>query len=502
MDETKEELKRQNREANASGSGDDASYAGEEHKGKTERSNKIGESIADVQSRAERDYKALWKKRNAESLQLTALKHDLKHETTADALCMGSEEEAQAQKDWDQKLKEMTLFNSGRTEKTRRNHLSKAARGFDEASTALLRLQAEKALIAHDYDHRDLNDEDDDEVISDRIKMFVEQSEQVIKKMCAAQIEAIKARGKRDEGEKARIEEIMQRQNWMLVNLYREQAENPGLSPMYQQKLLQKAFELGYEPEKYVRKKAAVEAGAEAAVEEVSAGEEAVEESKEKVVVVEAPVVKEEEAKSKSKDKDKNTTEPSESKMDIVRGSCTDMHVDVVVNAANKFLAEGAGVCGAIFSKAGSKQLTANCASALRDYLASHPENKTGTVKDGDAVITEAFNMKNAQAIIHAVGPDFRSISLDKGRAALCDAYYNSLVLLMNYGFHSIAFPMISAGIFAGTQMANPVAETTRQCKAAFERFKKDYPDYAVEVKLCAFGDDELMDAVTEFSKE
>ena len=49
-------------------------------------------------------------------------------------------------------------------------------------------------------------------------------------------------------------------------------------------------------------------------------------------------------------------------------------------------------------------------------------------VKDGNAVITPAFNMKNAKFIIHAVGPDFRQTP--NAFLELFNAYYNSLVLL------------------------------------------------------------------------
>ena len=79
----------------------------------------------------------------------------------------------------------------------------------------------------------------------------------------------------------------------------------------------------------------------------------------------------------------------------LVNGSCANENVDAVVNAANRGLREGGGICGAIFSKAGSAKLTAAC-----------QKYKT-PLADGEAVITPAFDMKNARFIIHAVGPDF-----------------------------------------------------------------------------------------------
>lgn len=80
------------------------------------------------------------------------------------------------------------------------------------------------------------------------------------------------------------------------------------------------------------------------------------------------------------------------SKIELLNASCANQEVDVVVNAANASLWAGGGICGVIFSKAGMDELT----SACKKY-------KT-PLNDGDAVITPAFNMKNAKAIIHAVG--------------------------------------------------------------------------------------------------
>ena len=175
-----------------------------------------------------------------------------------------------------------------------------------------------------------------------------------------------------------------------------------------------------------------------------------------------------------------------ESKIEIINGSCADQKVDVVVNAANGGLRAGGGICGVIFKKAGMSELTAAC-------------NKQKTpVKDGGAVITSSFNLKNAKAIIHAVGPDFgRNPSAFK---ELFDAYYNYLVLLKDEGYHSISFPLISAGIFGGN-LPNPAEESTKQCCRAYKKFVQDYPDYFIDVKLCAFSSSEMVKAEREFKK-
>ena len=174
------------------------------------------------------------------------------------------------------------------------------------------------------------------------------------------------------------------------------------------------------------------------------------------------------------------------SNLELINASCADQIVDAVVNAANNGLWEGGGICGVIFRKAGSAELTAAC----KKY-------KT-PLNDGDAVITPAFNMKNAKAIIHVVGPNFTF--KPKAFKELYDAYYNSLVVLKENGYHSISFPLISAGIFGGSLPDAP-AESAKQCIRAYKKFIEDYPDYDIDVKLCAFTAGELASATNAFEK-
>lgn len=70
------------------------------------------------------------------------------------------------------------------------------------------------------------------------------------------------------------------------------------------------------------------------------------------------------------------------------------------------------------------------------------------------------------------------------------NAYYNSLTVMMQNGFHSISFPLISAGIFGGS-LADPVGESAKQCLRAYTRFTRDFPDYDINVVLCAFSQSE-----------
>ena len=164
----------------------------------------------------------------------------------------------------------------------------------------------------------------------------------------------------------------------------------------------------------------------------------------------------------------------------LLNASCADQTADAIVNAANSGLWAGGGICGVIFNKCGMSELTEAC------------KQIPTPVKDGDAVITPAFNMKNAKNIIHAVGPDFGRTP--KAFLELFNAYYNSLVVLMNNNLHSISFPLISSGIFGGN-FPNPAGESAKQCGRAYKKFIQDYPDYDIQVMLCAYTSSEYQAA-------
>lgn len=164
----------------------------------------------------------------------------------------------------------------------------------------------------------------------------------------------------------------------------------------------------------------------------------------------------------------------------LVNASCVEQEVDAIVNAANNCLCFGGGVCGVIFRKAGVSQIQEAC-SVYKTPL-----------KDGDAVITPAFQIRNATHIIHAVGPNF--FVTPTAFQELFDAYYHSLCVLMENRLHSIAFPLISAGIF-GLGLPNPPAESTKQCCLAYQKFVSDYPKYDIDVRLCAFTEGEMREA-------
>ena len=117
----------------------------------------------------------------------------------------------------------------------------------------------------------------------------------------------------------------------------------------------------------------------------------------------------------------------------IVRDDIVRMRVDAIVNAANEHLRHGGGVCGAIFDAAGPRQLQAAC-------------DEIGHCSTGGAVATPAFAL-NARHVIHAVGPVWQGGTHGE-EAALRSCYRASLALAQELGDKSIAFPLISSGIY------------------------------------------------------
>ena len=117
----------------------------------------------------------------------------------------------------------------------------------------------------------------------------------------------------------------------------------------------------------------------------------------------------------------------------IVRQDITKMKVDAIVNAANTNLAMGGGVCGNIFQAAGIDELQAAC-----DNLAP--------IQTGDAVITPGFKLP-AKFIVHTAGPVYRNgKSGEQEQLRAC--YLNSLKRAAENKCESIAFPLISSGIY------------------------------------------------------
>ncbi len=117
----------------------------------------------------------------------------------------------------------------------------------------------------------------------------------------------------------------------------------------------------------------------------------------------------------------------------IVRDDITHVKADAIVNAANEHLWAGGGVCGAIFSAAGRRRLQDAC-------------DKIGYCETGSAVATPGFALP-AKYVIHAVGPVWQG-GMHGERKLLASCYRSSLELAESLDCESIAFPLISAGIY------------------------------------------------------
>lgn len=157
------------------------------------------------------------------------------------------------------------------------------------------------------------------------------------------------------------------------------------------------------------------------------------------------------------------------SSIEIQKIDITKLNVDAIVNAANRHLREGGGVCGAIFRKAGSAELTDAC-------------SEIGICETGNAVITPGFNLP-AKYVIHAVGPIWNGGN-DNEAELLYGAYEQSLILAKENKCNSIAFPLISSGIYG-----YPKKQAWEIAIQACRDFIEGNSDYTINIIFAVLSD-------------
>ncbi|KFX96972.1 hypothetical protein O988_05079 [Pseudogymnoascus sp. VKM F-3808] len=155
-------------------------------------------------------------------------------------------------------------------------------------------------------------------------------------------------------------------------------------------------------------------------------------------------------------------------KVSIFRGNITKLGVDAIVNAANKHLAGGGGVDGAIHAAAGPGLLD-EC-----DTL--------GGCETGSAKITGAYDLP-CKKVIHAVGPVYSRSGPEKSAALLTSCYTTSLQLAADNGCKTIAFSGLSTGVY-GYPSQDAASVATKAVRGFLEGASGDKIDRVI---FCTF---------------
>ena len=124
-------------------------------------------------------------------------------------------------------------------------------------------------------------------------------------------------------------------------------------------------------------------------------------------------------------------------KIDLIAGDIVTQQVDAIVNAANHQLLGGGGVDGAIHRAGGT--------AILRECRRIRAERYPDGLPTGQSVATTAGRLP-ARWVIHTVGPTWAKTK-DKSDL-LRSCYTTSLAVADELGATTIAFPLISSGVY------------------------------------------------------
>ena len=153
--------------------------------------------------------------------------------------------------------------------------------------------------------------------------------------------------------------------------------------------------------------------------------------------------------------------------LQIIRNDITRVEADAIVNTANPEPVVGGGTDSAIYQAAGKEQML-------------EARGKIGPIVPGQAAVTPAFALK-AKYVIHTVGPAWIDGTHGE-REVLAGCYAVSLATAKELGCRSVAFPLISSGVYGF-----PDGEALTVALDAIQRFLVD-TDEDMQVTLVVFG--------------